>query len=169
VASVSQAAELQRLALWSLWSPVRRAPRTRRARGARARALTRAAARAGGSSGWQAPEQLISRIGGDARQGRGTDVFSFGLLAHYCLSGGRHAFGESYERDFNILQARGAGAAARIPDAWNPARPSTLCSGDRRGERPDVELRLLSGRAGGRRGARPARRRAATSSEAGAS
>ena len=61
---------------------------------------------AGGSSGWQAPEQLISRSGGDARQGRGTDVFSYGLLVHYCLSGGRHAFGESYERDFNILQAR---------------------------------------------------------------
>lgn len=66
----------------------------------------RACIAGGGSSGWQAPEQLISRSGGDARQGRGTDVFSYGLLLHYCLSGGRHAFGESYERDFNILQAR---------------------------------------------------------------
>ena len=71
----------------------------------------------GGSSGWQAPEQLISRSGGDARQGRGTDVFSYGLLLHYCLSGGRHAFGESYERDFNILQARA------LPAHINPDKP----------------------------------------------
>ena len=58
----------------------------------------------GGSSGWQAPEQLICRSGGDARQGRSVDIFSFGLLIFYCLTGGCHAFGESYERDFNILQ-----------------------------------------------------------------
>lgn len=34
------------------------------------------------------------------------DVFSFGLLLHYCLTGGRHPFGELYERDANILQRR---------------------------------------------------------------
>ena len=34
------------------------------------------------------------------------DVFSFGLVLFYCLTGGRHAFGESYERDFNIMQVR---------------------------------------------------------------
>ena len=32
------------------------------------------------------------------------DVFSFGLVLFYCLTGGKHAFGESYERDFNIMQ-----------------------------------------------------------------
>ncbi len=60
---------------------------------------------AGGSTGWQAPEQLISRSGGDVRQGKSVDIFSFGLVIFYCLTGGKHAFGESYERDFNILQA----------------------------------------------------------------
>ena len=38
------------------------------------------------------------------RQGKSVDVFSFGLVLFYCLTGGRHAFGESYERDFNIMQ-----------------------------------------------------------------
>lgn len=38
------------------------------------------------------------------RQGKSVDIFSFGLVLFYCLSGGRHPFGESYERDFNILQ-----------------------------------------------------------------
>jgi serine/threonine-protein kinase/endoribonuclease IRE1 len=52
----------------------------------------------------QAPEQLISRSGGDVRQGKSVDIFSFGLVLFYCLSGGKHPFGQSYERDFNILQ-----------------------------------------------------------------
>ena len=39
------------------------------------------------------------------RQGKSVDIFSFGLVIFYCLTGGKHAFGESYERDFNILQA----------------------------------------------------------------
>ena len=60
----------------------------------------------GGSSGWQAPEQLIARSGGDACQGYGTDVFSFGMLLFYCLTAGKHPFGQHYERDFNILQVR---------------------------------------------------------------
>lgn len=59
---------------------------------------------AGGSSGWQAPEQLIARSGGEARQGYSTDVFSYGMLLFYCLTAGKHPFGEHYERDFNILQ-----------------------------------------------------------------
>lgn len=33
------------------------------------------------------------------------DVFSYGLLLHYCLAGGKHPFGARYERDHNILQA----------------------------------------------------------------
>lgn len=59
---------------------------------------------AGGSSGWQAPEQLVARSGGDARQTRAVDIFSLGLVLFYCLTGGGHPFGESYERDSNILQ-----------------------------------------------------------------
>ena len=65
---------------------------------------TRSGCMAGGSSGWQAPEQLFSRSGEEVRQGKSVDVFSFGLVLFYCLTGGRHAFGESYERDFNIMQ-----------------------------------------------------------------
>ncbi len=58
----------------------------------------------GGSSGWQAPEQLIARSGGQARQGYSTDVFSYGMLLFHCLTAGKHPFGHHYERDFNILQ-----------------------------------------------------------------
>jgi serine/threonine protein kinase len=65
----------------------------------------------GGSSGWQAPEQLVSRSGGVIRLGKSVDVFSFGLVLFYCFTAGRHPYGETYERDVNILQAR-----TRCPD-----------------------------------------------------
>lgn len=61
-------------------------------------------AASGGSSGWQAPEQLSSE--GVARLGRGVDIFSYGLLLHYCLTGGKHAFGHPVERDYNIMHVR---------------------------------------------------------------
>jgi serine/threonine protein kinase len=69
----------------------------------------------GGSSGWQAPEQLIARSGGDARQGYSTDVFSYGMLLFYCLTAGRHPFGHHYERDFNILQVSSQTACSALP------------------------------------------------------
>lgn len=72
-------------------------------------------ARAGGSSGWQAPEQLFSRSGEEVRQGKSVDVFSFGLVLFYCLTGGRHAFGKSYERDFNIMQVLPLALLCPIP------------------------------------------------------
>ncbi|XP_062189270.1 serine/threonine-protein kinase/endoribonuclease IRE1-like [Phragmites australis] len=51
-----------------------------------------------GSSGWQAPEQL--RHG---RQTRAMDLFSLGCLIFYCITKGKHPFGEYYERDMNIV------------------------------------------------------------------
>lgn len=54
-----------------------------------------------GSSGWQAPEQL--RHG---RQTRAVDLFSLGCLLFFCLTGGQHPFGESIERDVNIVNNR---------------------------------------------------------------
>jgi serine/threonine-protein kinase/endoribonuclease IRE1 len=51
-----------------------------------------------GSSGWQAPEQI--RRG---RQTRAVDLFSLGCLIFYCITKGKHPFGEYYERDMNIL------------------------------------------------------------------
>uniref|UniRef100_A0A0D9WYP0 non-specific serine/threonine protein kinase n=1 Tax=Leersia perrieri TaxID=77586 RepID=A0A0D9WYP0_9ORYZ len=51
-----------------------------------------------GSSGWQAPEQL--RHG---RQTRAMDLFSLGCLIFYCITKGKHPFGEYYERDMKIL------------------------------------------------------------------
>ena len=62
---------------------------------------------AGGSPGWQAPEQLALRAGKlGARQTAGVDVFAFGLLIHYCLTGGLHPYGEGVERDAAILRGR---------------------------------------------------------------
>lgn len=51
-----------------------------------------------GSSGWQAPEQLR----GDS-QTRAMDLFSLGCLIFYCITKGKHPFGEYYERDMNII------------------------------------------------------------------
>lgn len=62
---------------------------------------------AAGSSGWQAPEQLGPRDETTApRLGRSVDVFAYGLVLHFCLTGGRHAFGQQLERDYNILHVR---------------------------------------------------------------
>ncbi|RZC30171.1 Serine/threonine-protein kinase/endoribonuclease IRE1a isoform B [Glycine soja] len=52
-----------------------------------------------GSSGWQAPEQLVQ-----GRQTRAVDLFSLGCILFFCMTGGRHPFGERLERDFNIVK-----------------------------------------------------------------
>lgn len=57
----------------------------------------------GGSSGWQAPEQLAARDGQSARQTLAVDVFSLGLVVFYCLTQGEHPFGSGVERDANIF------------------------------------------------------------------
>lgn len=58
-----------------------------------------------GSSGWQAPEQLLH-----GRQTRAVDLFSLGCVLFFCISGGRHPFGERFERDSNVLKG--------APDLW---------------------------------------------------
>ena len=72
---------------------------------------------AGGSSGWQAPEQLLQRGGGVARQGKRMDIFPYACLLYHLLTGGGHPFGESLERDYNILQVAcfDAGSVAYCP------------------------------------------------------
>ncbi|PSS00370.1 Endoribonuclease [Actinidia chinensis var. chinensis] len=52
-----------------------------------------------GSSGWQAPEQLLH-----GRQTRAVDMFSLGCVLFYCITGGRHPFGDRLERDINIVK-----------------------------------------------------------------
>ncbi|ESW28251.1 hypothetical protein PHAVU_003G271000 [Phaseolus vulgaris] len=56
-------------------------------------------ATSGGSSGWQSPEQLVQ-----GRQTRAADIFSLGCVFFFCITGGRHPFGERIERDINILK-----------------------------------------------------------------
>lgn len=51
-----------------------------------------------GSSGWQAPEQLRHE-----RQTRALDLFSLGCILFFCITGGKHPFGESFVRDINII------------------------------------------------------------------
>ncbi|KAK4858274.1 hypothetical protein QYF36_013707 [Acer negundo] len=52
-----------------------------------------------GSSGWQAPEQLLH-----GRQTRAVDLFSLGCVMYFCITGGRHPFGNRLERDINIAK-----------------------------------------------------------------
>lgn len=54
-----------------------------------------------GSSGWQAPEQLLH-----GRQTRAVDLFSLGCLLFFCVTGGKHPYGDSIERDVNIVNDR---------------------------------------------------------------
>lgn len=52
-----------------------------------------------GTSGWQAPEQLRCE-----RQTRAVDLFSLGCILFFCITGGKHPFGESIERDVNVIR-----------------------------------------------------------------
>jgi serine/threonine-protein kinase/endoribonuclease IRE1 len=54
-----------------------------------------------GTSGWQAPEQLANE-----RQTRAVDLFSLGCVLFFCITGGKHPFGDNLERDFNIVNDR---------------------------------------------------------------
>ncbi|MQM05370.1 hypothetical protein Taro_038174 [Colocasia esculenta] len=54
-----------------------------------------------GSSGWQAPEQLLH-----GRQTRAVDIFSLGCVLFFCITKGRHPFGSHFERDSNIVNNR---------------------------------------------------------------
>lgn len=60
-----------------------------------------------GSSGWYAPEVLLNSTTGttEVRMTKAVDIFSLGCVVFYILSGGLHPFGESWERDRNILQS----------------------------------------------------------------
>jgi len=51
-----------------------------------------------GTSGWQAPERLTQ-----GRQSRSVDVFSFGCLVYYAMTGGSHPFGSKLQRDANVM------------------------------------------------------------------
>ncbi|KAL2529747.1 serine/threonine-protein kinase/endoribonuclease IRE1b-like [Forsythia ovata] len=52
-----------------------------------------------GSPGWQAPEQLLCK-----RQTRALDLFSLGCILFFCITGGKHPFGDIYVRDINIIK-----------------------------------------------------------------
>ncbi|XP_047313550.1 serine/threonine-protein kinase/endoribonuclease IRE1a [Impatiens glandulifera] len=52
-----------------------------------------------GSSGWQAPEQLLHE-----RQTRAVDMFSLGSVLFFCITGGKHPFGDHLERDINVVK-----------------------------------------------------------------
>ncbi|XP_011628993.1 serine/threonine-protein kinase/endoribonuclease IRE1a isoform X2 [Amborella trichopoda] len=54
-----------------------------------------------GSSGWQAPEQLLY-----GRQTKAIDIFSLGCILYFCMTKGRHPFGEPLERDLNISNGK---------------------------------------------------------------
>ncbi|KAK9740184.1 hypothetical protein RND81_03G017200 [Saponaria officinalis] len=54
-----------------------------------------------GSSGWRAPEQILH-----GRQTRAVDLFSLGCVLFFCLTGGKHPFGDVFERDANIVKNR---------------------------------------------------------------
>ncbi|KAF3446915.1 hypothetical protein FNV43_RR12095 [Rhamnella rubrinervis] len=54
-----------------------------------------------GSSGWQAPEQILHQ-----RQTRAVDLFSLGCVLFFCVAGGKHPYGDNIERDVNIVNDR---------------------------------------------------------------
>ncbi|GMH25146.1 hypothetical protein Nepgr_026989 [Nepenthes gracilis] len=66
-----------------------------------------------GTSGWQAPEQLLH-----GHQTRAVDMFSLGCLFFFCVTGGGHPFGDWFERDANIINnQRDLFLVEHIPEA----------------------------------------------------
>eukprot|EP00250_Pteridium_aquilinum_P003675 c13984_g1_i2 orf=223-2751(+) len=55
-----------------------------------------------GSSGWQAPEQLMRK----KQQTSSADLFSLGCILFFTISGGYHPFGRRFERDGNIINGK---------------------------------------------------------------
>ncbi|XP_024018751.1 serine/threonine-protein kinase/endoribonuclease IRE1a isoform X2 [Morus notabilis] len=53
------------------------------------------------ATGWKAPEQLLY-----GRQTSAMDLFSLGCVLFFCITGGRHPFGDHDERDRNIKRNR---------------------------------------------------------------
>ncbi len=85
---------------------------------------------AGGSSGWQSPEQLRARDGGAVRQTRSMDVFSLGCVLHFCLTGGARGRGGGGEggdyvglrrREMSKLTGGGGGCCTALATP-HPAR-----------------------------------------------
>ncbi|XP_076945133.1 serine/threonine-protein kinase/endoribonuclease IRE1a-like [Bidens hawaiensis] len=68
-----------------------------------------------GSSGWQAPEQLLL-----GRQTRAVDLFSLGCVLFFCMTRGRHPFGDHLERDVNVAKNQvNLFLVENIPEAVN--------------------------------------------------
>ncbi|KAK9074817.1 hypothetical protein SSX86_003136 [Deinandra increscens subsp. villosa] len=68
-----------------------------------------------GSSGWQAPEQLLL-----GRQTRAIDLFSLGCVLFFCMTCGRHPFGDHLERDVNVAKNQvNLFLVEHIPEAVN--------------------------------------------------
>ncbi|MCL7039808.1 hypothetical protein MKW94_029920 [Papaver nudicaule] len=86
-----------------------------------------------GSSGWQAPEQILR-----GRQTRAVDLFSLGCVLFFCITGGKHPFGDRpFQRDSNITESRvdlfmvehipeAVDLLSRLLDSDPEARPKAL-------------------------------------------
>ncbi|XP_053203718.1 serine/threonine-protein kinase/endoribonuclease IRE1-like [Panonychus citri] len=63
-----------------------------------------------GTDGWIAPEVIQAKLdkesNGQIKFAKPVDIFSFGCLFYYVLTKGKHPFGESIERQANILKGR---------------------------------------------------------------
>ena len=77
----------------------------------------------GGSSGWQAPEQITCTCdeSGMMRQSKAVDIFSLALVLFWTLSNGEHAFGKrAFERDGRIVSgAPDLSPLDALPDVQN--------------------------------------------------
>ncbi|XP_076952758.1 serine/threonine-protein kinase/endoribonuclease IRE1a-like isoform X2 [Bidens hawaiensis] len=71
-----------------------------------------------GRSGWQAPEQLLHGC-----QTQAVDMFSLGCVLFFCMTRGKHPFGDPHERDVNVTKNKvSLFLVERIPEALD------LCS-----------------------------------------
>lgn len=97
-----------------------------------------------GTVGWIAPEVIQSKLDrqGSIKFAKPVDIFSFGCLFYYVMTKGKHPFGESIERQANILKGRFN--LEHLPDEENLLKTNIVESmiALKSTERPSIEAIL---------------------------
>ncbi|KAJ0818160.1 putative protein kinase IRE1 family [Helianthus annuus] len=95
-----------------------------------------------GTSGWRPREQILP---GES-QTRAVDMFSFGCVLFFCVTGGKHPFGDQdFERDGNVVNNNivNLSLVEHIPEAWDLCSRLLNCEPELRPKASEVLLHPL--------------------------
>ncbi|MFS8020940.1 putative protein kinase IRE1 family [Helianthus anomalus] len=99
---------------------------------------------ASGTSGWRPREQILK----GERQTRAVDMFSLGCVLFFCMTGGRHPFGDddkAFDRDGNVINNNivNLSLVEHIHEAWDLCSRLLNCESKLRPKASEVLLHPL--------------------------